>query len=165
MKKNISRDEEAFTLIELLVVMAVIAILAAVVIVSSDIFFVRSRSSLALAQMSKSLPLMISCWGNGKQVNRPLSIATGGDDICDGEPSYGKWAYVGEGTELEDYGYASSHDEDPDPDDYLHMNSSSWWVKITSDDDNIAICCNSTIQNCQILTPFDAECDADTPEK
>jgi prepilin-type N-terminal cleavage/methylation domain-containing protein len=130
---------KAFTLIEIMVAIAIMAILAGTVLVSMKSYGARSRSTKALAQLSSAIPSMISCWGNGGNVNQPNAV--GGNDICRGLSSYGQWP-----TASGDYRYNSDGSTSCGMGNCI--DKSQWWVYVESDGDNTKACCNMTVNGC-----------------
>jgi len=120
-----------FTLIEIMVAIAIVGILAAVVLVQFSSYGKKARASRAMAQASSAMPAMVSCWGNGGDVQS-------GTNICSLGANYGTWPIL--------------------PDSYSYKNnaitkadsSSPWRFSVESDGshDNITICCNSKINSC-----------------
>ena len=145
------KNGKAFTLIEILVAIAIVAILAAVVLVSLKGYGAKSRASKAHAQLSSVIPSMVSCWGNGGNVNRPN--AGGGNNICSIAASYGQWPK--KAGNLSTYSYTSRSNFVKD----------AWWVRLNSVSDKQRICCNSAMDNCKIISYSGAGsgCNATTP--
>lgn len=121
-----------FTLIEILVAIAIVGILAAVVLVSMQSYGKKARASRAMAQASSVIPAIVSCWGNGGEVNSSGYVCK-----IDGSDStgYGSW---------------------PDlPDNYLFdvagvsgEKRSSWVFSVTNTESAPTICCNSKMASC-----------------
>jgi len=136
---------KGFTLIELLVAMAIIAILAAVVLISMQGYGKDARASKALAEMSSVIPSLYSCWGNGGTVNAPGTY--GGINICklDGvdNPAYGSWP-VGFSGDLKEW-WLGSWDA-PNP-----LANKNWTAVFVSANDGKNVCCNSAMNGCKIL--------------
>ncbi len=154
--------DKGFTLVELLTVTTIIAVLAAVVLVSMSVYRKRAREARVLGSISSAVAAMQTCWIDGGEVNRPTANGnTGGNDICDGRSSYGQWPRMGQIAGLGDSGYASSFD----PDDSDHISQSSWYVRVTLWDDTARICCNSALQNCVILENSETGCTEVSPDK
>jgi prepilin-type N-terminal cleavage/methylation domain-containing protein len=137
---------KGFTLIELMVAIAIVAILAAILMVNMQGYAKDARASKALASLSSTVPSMISCWGNSGSsdyVKKPSS----GDDICSISSSYGQWPKTGNGTDLSTYNYSSNASSG-------QLTKPGWFVALASDSsgDNKTICCNSTMNNCAIIS-------------
>ncbi|MFA5872122.1 MAG: prepilin-type N-terminal cleavage/methylation domain-containing protein [Parcubacteria group bacterium] len=149
------RNKTGFTLIEIMVAIAIVAILAAIVMVSMKGYGVKARSAKAQAQMSSVVPSMISCWGNGGKVRKPTANG-GGNNICwgiTGASNYGQWpTFTGD---LDSYDFSSSTAAVSDTDDFcslvVHcMDRDSWYFFSTSgsSDDDRKICCTKKGGGC-----------------
>ncbi len=150
-------SKKAFTLIEIMVAIAIIGIMVGVVLVSMREYAKRARSSKALAQLSSVIPAMYSCWGNGKEVKNPSSggyickePGSGGANIA----GYGNWPTAGTGTDLSSYSYSQSIDN----------TNKTFFVRLTSNDDDSRVCCNSAMKNCKLQYDSDNDNDFDEHE-
>lgn len=159
--KNKTKRNKGFTLIELMVAMAIIALLAAVLLVSMQGYGKDARASKALAQLSSAIPSMVSCWGNGNDVNSLgsgnaicVEPGMGGADIA----GYGNWPSFSSG-DLTNYSYSTTVFDISTP-----PPSSGWYFLVESDasHDNLGICCNKILSGCKIIGLSDT-CDGNTP--
>jgi prepilin-type N-terminal cleavage/methylation domain-containing protein len=155
MSKKIN-ENKGFTLIELMVAMVIIAILAAIVLMQMQGYAKDARSSKALGQISSAIPSLVSCWGNGGTVNAPGGTYTSGgsvngmgnNPICNiggtDISSYGLWPNFNKaGTDMANYYYG-----------YTDVNpAGGWCIRFYSawNRDDVAICCNSSMNGCQII--------------
>jgi len=143
---SMKKTQTGFTLIEIMVAISIVSILSAVVMVQFTSYSKKARASKALAQISSALPSMYSCWGNGGIVLGPSS-ESGGNNICSIGDTYGKFpSLYTSSTDLSTYSYGLSN----------LSSSSSWFIRVISppEDDNIAICCSSATNSCEITGDF-----------
>ncbi len=144
------KNNKAFTLIEIMVAIAIVAILAAVVLVSMKSYGAKGRSTKALAQLSSAIPSMISCWGNAGTVTVPPNNPS--RDICSLAASYGQWPQIA--GDLSSYVYTGSSIDNTNKKFVIKFTSSG------SGGDDKRICCNSTMNSCKVLDTAATACDA-----
>lgn len=169
--KHITKNKVGFTLIEIMVAIGIVAILAAVVMVSMNAFRIKGRSAKALAQLSSAIPSMISCWGNGGEVyipNKASGVSVTSDvNICSLGSSYGVWPRTE--SDLNNYKYEAGNEKSSctEPSDTLCVDKAGWYITLSNTTDKVRICCNSTMKSCKFQyndgTNWDSNCTATVP--
>lgn len=168
------KQNKAFTLIEIMVAIAIIAIMAGVVLVSMKGFAAKGRSAKALGELSSAIPSMVSCKGNGYAADNIKSMTwsdeEGGNSICVTKNNGANTI----GTAVSGYGFWPKMEGDLANYKYVYYNHTNddektppilWYFAANSGStsDNVMICCNQTINGCEILPQKWATCDGDTP--
>ena len=141
------KKRSGFTLIELLTVMAIIGILSAAMLVTLSVYKKRATASELLLELSSAMQKVYLCVSDGNQVISPASNGVICQDASGAPlPNYGRWPELPSG-----YSYGSSPSF-----------GKSWFYMVTSDGDNLRICCNSTSGKCKKLDSASSPCDAST---
>ncbi|MCX6763056.1 MAG: prepilin-type N-terminal cleavage/methylation domain-containing protein [Candidatus Moranbacteria bacterium] len=130
-------NSKAFTLIELMIAIAIIGILAAAVLASMSSYGKKARSSRAMAQASSAIPSMVSCWGNGGNVNS-------GTNICSIGSGYGAWPTLPTGYSYSGNSITNAQSVNP------------WVFSVTNTESAPAVCCNSKMSSCGMPDSCDA---------
>lgn len=169
--KNKRYIKAGFTLVELLVAIAIIAIMAAVILISMQGYAKDARASKALGTISSIIPSMYSCWGNGGDVIFIKDVYMTWDGWICGMPgggglSYG--LYPKSQGELASYKYDSSNSQEGNCSQSwcpgcpcLDKNDFSFYFY--SDTDQKKICCNKALKGCKVLDNFLDSCTASSP--
>ena len=148
MRFGFFKERGGFTLIELLTVMAIIGILSAAMLITLSVYKKRATASKLLLELSSAMQKVYLCISDGNQVAQPTGA--GGGVICQDAsssplPNYGRWPELPSG-----YSYQSSSSF-----------GNSWFYMVTSGDDDLRICCNSTSGKCKKFDSV-ATCNATT---
>ncbi len=148
MKFGFFKKRSGFTLIELLTVMAIIGILSAAMLITLSVYKKRATASKLLLELSSAMQKVYLCISDGNQVARPTDA---GGVICQDAsgsslPNYGRWPKLPSG-----YTYHSSSSF-----------GNSWFYMVTSGDDDLRICCNSTYGKCKKFDSASSPCRAST---
>ncbi|MDD5490146.1 MAG: type II secretion system protein [Candidatus Moranbacteria bacterium] len=158
-----TKRKKGFSLIEIMVAIGIVAILAAVVLVSMQSIKAKGQSAKALGQLSSVIPSMVSCWGNGGGVRPPAS----GSDICSIGNNYGDWPQTTGDLSSYSFGNSTANNSNcPSGVTGNCLDKSAWYFSLTSGTVN-RICCNSVMKSCKVQYyesgAWSEGCNATTP--